>query len=664
MRATVSLLWKEYREQRWFLFAALAVFCGFPLIEATGRYMRPPIAPPGMPAIKPEFYSDAATGVVLAFGGLLACFVAIGSTTRDLREELHIFWRSRPVGVGRWMAMKYAAGLFTVLAACTIPVVMQFCMILASGKRWYAGNEVAGTLGIHTFSVILIFSIAFLLGCLVRHTTHAALLALAVMLVVYFIPVIVGPLALLSAFNLMNNEVVQLGQNATRNPAGWAFYLPLKSTWRVIIEPRDWTIFAAAMLGGSIAAAGCAIAAVRRDWRVEADRKVMHWSLGGVALLLFGATAFQVGSNLTVQSQYDLPLPKHVIADFQFDGARGALVMRDATTQQYAGQLRVKLCSLEMTPAGPRYGPAVSPADKLNVPYAWGGPILFRRPERPERAYLLAEESGWISPAKDGRNYEISSLKLLTIDLTGASADPVVHRLDLLPLVPDAQMAVRSYQSGNRLFVAGGPAIAEVDLGSDVPRIVGPIDVSIPITMPAGATGFTKMSVLWTAYDDAYLPGGQIVKDIPLPPIPNLPPRERLKARLALGMSNQREAFNGDLLISANEKHVSTYRLTKIDDQTAHFVLEGRREHTPLERLVGSYASGVRVIDGLAYVQESRIGTGISVYDVRDPAKPRSIGHFAAPKATMLSVGRLTSGELLLAADRLYVLKSPAAALQ
>jgi hypothetical protein len=93
-------------------------------------------------------------------------------------------------------------------------------------------------------------------------------------------------------------------------------------------------------------------------------------------------------------------------------------------------------------------------------------------------------------------------------------------------------------------------------------------------------------------------------------------------------------------------------------------VLEGRLERTPLERLVGSYPSGLQVIGGLAYTQETRIDTGMSVYDVRDPAKPRSIGHFAAPNATLMSVSRLLNGELFLAADRLYVMRPPAAALQ
>jgi hypothetical protein len=313
-----------------------------------------------------------------------------------------------------------------------------------------------------------------------------------------------------------------------------------------------------------------------------------------------------------------------------------------------------------MTPNGPRFGPVISPKDKLNIPYAWGGPVLFWQPERRDRAYLLAEESGYISPPKNGRGYETTSLKLLTLDLSGTSSDPVVHRLDLLRLLTDAQSQARAYQSGHRLFVASGATVAEVDLSGDTPRVAGTIDVSTPVPMGGGR----KMSMLWSYYGESHLPSGQVVIDIPVVPIAGMSPRECLKARLALGLSNQRAAMEGDLLIGASEKDVSAYRLSTIDDKTARFILEGRMEHSPLERLFGCYASGIQTINGLAYVQESRIGVGMSVYDVRDPTKPRSIGHFAAPKASILSVAHLPGGELLLAADRLYVLKSPAAALQ
>jgi hypothetical protein len=656
MRGMLSLFWKEYRELRWFLIVALVVFFGFPLIEASGRYWRPPTALLGQPAIKPEFYSDAATGIVLGFGGLLACFVAIGSTTRDLRDELHVFWRSRPVSVVRWMSVKYAAGLLTVIVACTLPMVMQF--VMANVYRPYNGDEIAGTVGLHTFTLVLIFSVAFLLGCLVRHTTHAALLALAVMLTIYFLPVILSPLSFLSVFNLMNNETIDLGKNITQNPAGWAFYLPTKKTWRVIIDPVPWSTFVAAMLGGSIAAASLAIVAVRRDWRVEADRKVMHWSLGGVAMLLFGATAFQVGSNLKVNRQFELPVAHHSAVEARFDGTRGALLLRDMNNQQFTGQIRMKLCSFEMTPDGSvSYGPIVSPTDTLNVPYRWNGRILFHRPQRPDRAYLLAEHSGWLSKPVNGRSYNVTLLQLLTIDLTGRSPDPVLHRLDLSPLVPEMQTSARTYQVEGTIYIAGNDHVVAVDLDApEGPRIARP-----PIDVSVIGPGNVRTSTLNTYFGQAYdYATGQPMVEVPLLPLPSLSSRQRMEARLRLGLHNIRGEVNGDVFMTADSESVSAYRLASINDTSAKFLLEGQRDRTPLERLVGSYApSDMTTIDGTFYLEEHRFSSGITAYDMRDSTRPLPVGHFAVPNAPATSVFGLPSGEILVAANRLYILAPP-----
>ena len=651
---SVSLLWKEYREQRWFLIAALVIFCGFPLIEATGRYLRPPAAQLGLPAPRPEFYSDSAVGLVLGLGAVLAIFVAIGSTTRDLRDELHVFWRSRPVGVARWMGIKYAAGLFTVLAACTIPALMQFWMAAGSGRHWGVA-EVGGAVGIHSFAIVLIFSVAFLLGCLLRHATHAALLALAAAIAIYFLPVVVAPLAPLSVFNLMNNEALTLERNVTRNPAAWN--IDIFKPWRISIEPVEWTIFVAAMLGGSIAAAVLALVTVARDWRVEADRRAMHWSLGGVAMLIFGATAFQVGSNLKVQRQFDLPLAKHAVVAFAFDGSRGAALLRGTENVQYYGQMQAQLCSVEAAPGGDvRCGPVITIPEKMNVSWNWSSDVLFRRPQCPDRAYVLVEHSGWLRRPVNGRNYEVTFLRLLTLDLTGKAGDPVLHRLDLLPHLPDMQMSAMTFQRDARLYVAGRAEVVEIDLtDSDAPRLVRTIDT----TQPGPGVG-GRMNTLWMYSGESSDPvTGKPLIRLPLVPLPGITPRQRLEATLALSNNIVGEALHGDLLVVGNGKTLSTYRLTTLDEQHAVFDLVARREHTPLERLTGSYVTGVTVIDGRAYAREQRISNGLTVYDVRDPARPRSAGHFAVPKAPNLSVGRLAGGELLLAADRFYVLAPP-----
>ena len=660
MRATFSLLWKEYREQRWFLLAALVIFCGFPLIEATGRYLRPPTATtPGFPAPEPEFYSDSALGLVLGLGGVLAIFVGVGCTTRDLRDELHVFWRSRPVGVGAWMGVKFLAGAFTVLAACTIPLLMQLAMMtLAADWRQYDATTIAGTVGVYSFTLLLIFSVAFCLGCLIRHTTHAALLAMAAMLLIFFLPVLVRPLAPLSVFNVMNDNTVRVGQGGVPVASAWSFRLSLgTSVWQVLVQKREWTTFAAAMLGGSIAAGALALLAVQRDWRVAADRQAMHWSLGGVALVLFGATAFQLGSNLKVLRQFDLPIANHSVVGMGFDGSRGVALLRDTTSQQYYGQVQLKLCAFETTSDGAvTCGPVLSPSDKLNVPYLWNGKILFWRPQRPDRAHLLVEHSGWLAQPVKGRNYEVTHLQLITLDVTGRRADPVIHRLDLVPHLPDMQTSARGYQTGDRVYVSGRDHVVEIDLADgDAPRVVGPIDVSVP---GPGAGG--RISSLWMySGQSQMLPSGKPGVQVPLVAIGGLSPRERLEATLALALYNARQTLHGDLLVAAGDDGLTTYRLTALDEQAAVFEQVGRREQTPMERLFGSYAVGLTVIDGRVYAQESRIGTGMSVYDIADPAKPASTGHFALPKATAMNVGRLPTGELLLAGDRFYVLAPP-----
>jgi hypothetical protein len=659
IRPSLSLIWKEYREQRWFLLAALAIFLGFPLIEAAARFNN---APGMRTMLQPEFYSDSAVGLVLGFGGLLAIFVGVGSTTRDLRDELHVFWRSRPIGVGAWLGVKYAVGLLTVLTACTLPLLMQFWMIYRYPQAHHSGTEVGTTLGIHSFTLVLLFSIAFLIGCLVRHATQAALLALAAALMVYFLPVVVGPMSSLSAFNLMHRETFQLTRNfAPGTPAWWWFKVPLPGFWAVVVQ-REWATFAAAMLVGSAAAAALAVVAVRRDWRIEADRKAMHWSLGGVAVLLFGVTAFQVGSNLKVQRQFDFPVKEHTASGMVTDGRRGVMLLRDTSTVQWYGQVRVKLCSFELTDgagavSAARFGAVLAPPHKINVPLSFNGAILFWRPERSDRAHLLVENSGHVlTDGRGGSNYKVESLELVTFDLAATSAEAaVVHRLDLRPLLPDMQMAARAHQMGDRVFIAGRENVLVVDLSNaDAPRVERSLDM-----MVAGP-GNVKVNSLWVGALESTDAQGRSLLTMPLPPLPGLTPRERLAALLPLAMTNTRYGFDGDTLAAADrETGVAAYRLTAIDEQSARFDQLGRREYTPLERLTGNYTYSLLLRENMLYAHQMRLSGGVTVYDLRDPARPRSAGHFGVAKATDFKVAPLADGRLLMAADRLYVLEPP-----
>ena len=115
MRQLVALAWKEWHEVRIYLWIALGVFIGLPLIgvleamyQHTGHHFEIEISP-----------------WVIIFGGVLAVFVAVGATCRDLSGRLEDFWRSRPLNVARWLLVKYFVGLTVVLLSCLLPLAVE-----------------------------------------------------------------------------------------------------------------------------------------------------------------------------------------------------------------------------------------------------------------------------------------------------------------------------------------------------------------------------------------------------------------------------------------------------------------------------------------------------------------------------------------------------------
>ena len=109
-----SLAWKEWHEARAFLWIGLGVFVGLPAVAGLEWMLQ-----------YSKHFEINTIPWVIAFGGLLAVFVAVGATCRDFSGHLEDFWRSRPVGIVWWMIVKYVVGLAVVLLACAIPLAMR-----------------------------------------------------------------------------------------------------------------------------------------------------------------------------------------------------------------------------------------------------------------------------------------------------------------------------------------------------------------------------------------------------------------------------------------------------------------------------------------------------------------------------------------------------------
>src|SRR5207247_456860 len=105
-------------------------------------------------------------------------------------------------------------------------------------------------------------------GCLVRRTAHAGMLALAAMLLVYFLPAILPPLQWL---------------NSTEIDSAW--------------DPIRTVKFEGGMLAIATVSLALALLAVRRDWRVESGQRMMYGAISAAILILFTSAAFQLGTN-------------------------------------------------------------------------------------------------------------------------------------------------------------------------------------------------------------------------------------------------------------------------------------------------------------------------------------------------------------------------------
>jgi hypothetical protein len=275
MTQTTSMLWKEWRESRVYLWIGLGIFLGLPLIGGIEE-----IAQKGT-----HWFGIYASPWVLPLGGVLAVLTGVGITSPDMRPKLEDFWRSRPVSVGRWIGIKYLVGLTAVLAACELPLLAEEIF------RRRADNDPMVLLTFFPFFWAAIYSVAFLSGCLVARAAHAATIALAAMLLIYLLPVVLPPLRWMNVADFTEQ------------------YLPWGSGWW-----KQWTSlwgyrqfgFVGGMIAVSVVSAGLSLLSVVRMWRIESGQKMLYGAVSAALLLLFASAAFQLGTNLPVIQQVEL----------------------------------------------------------------------------------------------------------------------------------------------------------------------------------------------------------------------------------------------------------------------------------------------------------------------------------------------------------------------
>ncbi|MGD0138782.1 MAG: hypothetical protein ABSD28_07900 [Tepidisphaeraceae bacterium] len=580
MKQLTALVWKEWREDRAFLWIALGVFVGLPIVG-------------GLEEIVQYSYrfEISASPWVLGFGGVLAVFVAVGATCRDFSGHLEDFWRSQPVGITRWLLAKYLVGLAIVLVACVLPLAIEVSI----------DRDKSAILLIAWFPFLwaALYGIGFLAGCLVRRTSHAAMLALAAMLLVYFLPVVIPPLQWLNVGAVTDFSIL-LGQ------------------WPRVLGPAQLA-FAAGMLGLAITVLALALLAVHFDWRIGSGRKMMYASISAAILILFASAAFQLGTNMPILRQIDMPKGEPIWW-IRCNGNDGYVISPrpDSTYLESTFNLR----TIKLTESGIELGSPVRVSPQL----LWGW-YLEHAPGHPNTVYRVTETD------KD----ETGTLWLNVAQLDKGTDKPAIRLGEYEQYSPNASWP-HLYASGDRLYVIGARLMT--------------LDISKPLTPHV----ISNVPFGYSYDDRGFAFGNDTFTEI-LPPVPNLSQRQRLQAVI------KPFCFEGDILCEWpwRGNTAIAYRLTQLTDTKAVFKTIGQYKPTLLEEIFGaSNRLNMELQNGLLYVSQYPGNTEnphIDVFDTRGPHPLRLIGHFAAPGVR--TVCPLPDGRALVGGDKLWLVGPP-----
>jgi ABC-type transport system involved in multi-copper enzyme maturation permease subunit len=110
----------------------------------------------------------------------IAIVAGIGAFLEETQPGLNGFWRSRPIKLGRYFAMKYAGGLtITVVTLGVIPLVIAAAIIAFTQAEFQLPNDWNELLPIITLLPIGLYTAAVAAILLVRQPVYAAIIAIA-----------------------------------------------------------------------------------------------------------------------------------------------------------------------------------------------------------------------------------------------------------------------------------------------------------------------------------------------------------------------------------------------------------------------------------------------------------------------------------------------------
>lgn len=258
---TARFVHQQVLQLKWHLLACLALIMLLPIEETV------------VSLHDGDGVSYTATALALCFTPLLAALIACANVQGDLDERRDQFWRSKPVGISRFIAGKFVIGLILSMIILACPCILMRIAAALSGER------LEGPVSLHFYAIafvcLLAYSISFFSNVLIRNTAKAWLIGMTIACFALLIPFLL-PLKIKDVYGtiLWDSAFLQ---------------------WSLVV-----------ILAGSVLSLAGSLLAVKRNWQVRTELRGLLW--GGAALIFAVILLFsrQI-ANIEILDERDVP---------------------------------------------------------------------------------------------------------------------------------------------------------------------------------------------------------------------------------------------------------------------------------------------------------------------------------------------------------------------
>lgn len=216
--------------------------------------------------------TELSLGIPIMAGALLAGLIACGNVQADLDDRRYIFWRSKPVRVITFIALKYFVGLLMAFVVIGSPIAFGLITSILVQDEKLDRSFIALIINFQLIS-LLTYSLCFFCNVLIRKTARAWLIGMAMTCLLLLVP----------------------------------FVLPFKfkdiSGDFLLVAS---TVYISITIGVSLIAFILSLCAVSRDWHLQTNLKGLLWTAASVVFLLMLLFSRQV-ANIKVLDEIQVP---------------------------------------------------------------------------------------------------------------------------------------------------------------------------------------------------------------------------------------------------------------------------------------------------------------------------------------------------------------------